>query len=320
MMTVIPRTKSRIGQAARRLVAGAVLSVFCGCAQSPTEAPEFLFGRTGMGVLEFNYPRAATVAPNGLLYVVDKAGRIQAFTQAGEFAYLWRTPEIERGKPTGLGSGPDSRVYAADTHYSRVLVFEPDGTLVRMFGEFGEAPGQFHLPTDVAVNARGEIYVSEYGGNDRVSKFTPDWQFILSFGAAGSGPGAMVRPQAIHVARDQTLWIADSCNHRICHFDADGNFLSAFGALGEAVGALNFPYNVERLDDGTLLVCEYGNNRIQRFTETGESLGIWGRAGRGRGELAYPWALAIGRQDRVFVIDSGNNRVQVVDARRVWSR
>ncbi len=305
-----------------------------GCSQPPAEEPEFVFGRTGMGPLEFNYPRAAVIAPGGLLYVVDKAGRIQCFSQKGEFERVWRTPEIDKGKPTGLGCGPDGRIYAADTHYSRVLVYEPDGTLVRMFGEFGDGPGQFRLPTDVAVNAKGEIYVSEYGGNDRVSKFTPDWKFITSFGgsayasstmpdaptgslATQPAEAAMVRPQAILVAPDQTLWIADSCNHRICHFDADGKLLGTFGKLGRESGELNFPYNIDRLSDGTLLVCEYGNNRIQRFSAAGKPLGFWGRTGRHPGELAYPWALAIGQRDRVFVVDSGNNRVQVVDGLRV---
>ena len=68
----------------------AVLGV-CACigCQNATEPgtlpPDLLFGRTGMGPLEFNYPRAVAISPAGPLYVVDKAGRIQAFTQSGEF-------------------------------------------------------------------------------------------------------------------------------------------------------------------------------------------------------------------------------------------
>ena len=276
-----------------------------------------------MGHLEFNYPRAAAIGPNRHIYIVDKAGRIQALTQTGEFVLDWRTPEIDAGKPTGIGIAPDGTVYAADTHYARVLYYSPEGQLQGQFGTFGEGPGQFRLPTDVAVDAAGFIYVSEYGGNDRVSKFTPQHEYLFSFGGHDAGDASMERPQSLLVAPDRTLWIADACNHRICHFDLEGQFLGSFGRPGQKLGELWFPYNVDRLSDGTLVVSEYGNNRVQRFDpRNGESLGVWGAAGRRPGQLAYPWALAVGEEDHVLVIDSGNNRVQVIDgaSRGTWSR
>lgn len=266
-----------------------------------------------MGPLEFNYPRAAAISPNGDLYVVDKGGRIQRFTQGGEYVLDWRMPEIDAGKPTGLGIAGDGRVFAADTHYSRVVIFDADGNQVRTIGQLGNGAGQFQLPTDVAIDADGFVYVSEYGGNDRISKFTPDLEYMSSFGGRDSGESSLERPQSLLIAPDRTLWVADACNHRICHFDLDGKWLGTFGSPGHALGELWFPYSIDMLSDGTLVVCEYGNNRIQRFDASGRSLGIWGVAGRQPGELAYPWALAVGDHDHVFVIDSGNNRVQVID-------
>lgn len=296
-----------------------------GCGSRPPAGqnpPLFSFGRTGMGPGEFNYPRAACVGPDGLLYVVDKAGRMQAFTQSGELVRAWRMPLIDAGKPTGLGIGPEGRVYAADTHYNRVMVFEADGTPAGQFGRFGDGPGQFRLPTDVALDADGYIYVSEYGGNDRISKFSPRREYLFSFGGREAGEGRLNRPQSVWIAADGTLWVADACNHRICRFDRDGRYLGSFGRLGGGPGELRFPYNVVVLPDGTLVVCEYGNNRLQRFDASGRSQGVWGRPGRKPGELAYPWALALGADDRLFVIDSGNNRVQVLAGRSAstWTR
>lgn len=311
-----------IGRAGRSLVLMA-LGALSSCGRAPPPGalpPELLFGRSGLGPGEFNYPRAAVISPLGRLYVVDKAGRIQAFNQTGQFILAWRMPRIEAGKPTGLGVGPDGKVYAADTHYSRVMVFDPDGRLVGQFGQPGDGPGQFRLPTDVAVDAAGYIYVSEYGGNDRVSKFSPGWEYCLSFGGPDAGVARLERPQSLLIAPDGTIWVADACNHRICHFDADGRFLGAFGRAGQGPGELWFPYSVDMLSDGTLVVCEYGNNRVQRFDAAGRSLGIWGNAGREPGQLAYPWALAVGPNDRVFVVDSGNNRIQAIAGRgrRTW--
>ena len=246
------------------------------------------------------------------MYVVDKGGRIQRLSQVGEYLTAWRMPEIAAGKPTGLGIAPDGRVFAADTHYSRVMIFDAEGALLQSVGEYGDEGGQFRLPTDVAIDDDGFIYVAEYGGNDRISKFTADWRYLFSFGTRDSGAAALNRPQSMRLAPDGTLWVADAAHHRVVRFSTEGEFLGAFGRLGSGPGELRFPYCVDVLPDGTLAVCEYGNNRVQRFTADGRSLGTWGAAGRELGRLAYPWALLVGAKGRLLVIDSGNNRAQVI--------
>lgn len=296
------------------LLAAAATVGVGGCDESGGAVPLAVLGRTGVGPAEFNYPRAAALAPDGSLYVVDKAGRIQCITPRGEFVRGWKLAETERGKPTGLGIAPDGRVFAADTHYSRVLIFGPDGRDIGQFGQAGDGPGQFRLPTDVAVDRDGFVYVSEYGGNDRISKFSPRLEYLFSFDGSESGV-RVERPQSLCLDEDATLWVADACNHRVCQFDRDGRLLRWFGRPGAGPGDLRFPYSVDVLSDGTLAVCEYGNNRVQRFSRHGRSLGTWGTSGRQPGQLAYPWALVVGPDDRVFIVDSGNNRIQLIAGR-----
>lgn len=308
--------------AAWLLAAAGSSALGCNAATSAAlPAPLLMFGRTGMGPAEFNYPRATVIAADQSLFVIDKAGRIQALTADGDPLREWRMPEVSAGKPTGLGLGPDGNIYVADTHYARVCVYAPDGRLLRQFGSFGDGPGQFRLPTDVAVHRDGTIFVSEYGGNDRVSRFTPEFEYLGSFGGADAGPARQQRPQCLLLAPGDTLWVADACNHRLCEFDLRGRLIRTIGACGDGPGQFRFPYSIDLLSDGTLVVCEYGNNRVQRVTRDGQSLGAWGRAGRAPGELAYPWALSVGSDDRVYVVDSGNNRVQVIAgaARSTWT-
>lgn len=300
----------------------AALSLLSGCGDDThRDAPGLVhvFGETGMGPGEFSYPRAAVWGTRGL-YIVDKAARIQCYDPEGRFLFDWRMPAWDAGKPTGLGVGPDGRIYAADTHYARVMVFSADGTHVGQFGTHGTGPGQFIMPTDVAANPAGEIFVAEYGGNDRISRFAPDLTFINSFGGPEAGVARLQRPQALLLDADGTLWVADACNHRVCHFAPTGELLGAFGRSGTGLGELRFPYGLDRLSDGTFVVCEYGNNRIQRFDRDGHALGVWGGAGRKPGQLAYPWAATAGPDDRLYVLDSGNNRVQVLAgrARAAW--
>ncbi|MEZ6085978.1 MAG: hypothetical protein R3E58_18980 [Phycisphaerae bacterium] len=42
----------------------------------------------------------------------------------------------------------------------------------------GYGDGEFQLPTDVAIDKQGFIYVSEHNGNDRVTKWSPSYEFV----------------------------------------------------------------------------------------------------------------------------------------------
>jgi len=285
----------------------------CQRATAPGEA-EAVFGTTGFGHGEFSYPRAIAIDRDGTLFVVDKAARIQRLGPHGQFEAHWRTPAFEFGKPVGLSVAPDGRLFVADTHYHRVLIYDRQGTLEGEFGGFGKGPGEFNLLTDVVVAPDGSIYVSEYGGNDRISRFDSDHRFVRAFGSPDEPDPRrrLSRPNCLALDPDGTLWVADACNHRIVHFDPDGKLLGEFGRHGSAPGELAYPYGVDLLADGTLVVAEFGNARVQRFDRTGRSLGAWGSPGREVGQLAYPWSLAVGPDDRIYVVDSGNNRIQVI--------
>jgi DNA-binding beta-propeller fold protein YncE len=273
------------------------------------------FGTPGLGRSQFNYPRAIDVnAANGWIYVIDKAARVQRFDANGEQQLEWRMPEFENGKPTGVSVAPppDGRVFVPDTHYHRIIVYSADGEELDRFGEYGEGPGQFIYPTDIAFGPEDRLYISEYGGNDRVQVLDAQGKFLFEFGGFGEESGRYNRPQSLAFNADRSeLFIADACNHRIVVTDPNGTVLRMFGSPGREAGQLAYPYGLAILGDGTVMVSEFGNNRVQQFDAYGRSLGVWGRVGRREGEVQYPWGVA-GLENEIFVLDSGNNRVQVM--------
>jgi len=294
------------------------LAVFgaCGCDRSSGASgpPAVIraFGRTGAGEGEFLYPRAIDLAPDGSLLVADKTGRIQRLTDEGGCLSVTQMPLLEAGKPTGISVHRDGRLFVADTHYHRVVIFSPAGMVIDEFGRYGREDGCFIYPTDVAFSEDGRIFVSEYGGNDRISVFTPEGEFVMAFGTPGIGEGQFSRPSALCLdeTRDR-LYIADACNHRIAVYSLAGKLAGYIGSVGLGPGQLRYPYDLVVLADGTLVVCEFGNNRIQLFSPEGRSLAVYGQAGRQLGQLAYPWAVAVDAHRRAYVVDAGNNRVQV---------
>jgi DNA-binding beta-propeller fold protein YncE len=271
-----------------------------------------VFGEVGLGEGAFSYPRAITADDRGSVFVVDKSGRIQRFAPDGQFELMWRMPEGAAGKPVGFSVHPDGRIFVADTHYNRVVVFDRDGRELARFGQEGTGPGEFLLPTDVAFDADGYIYVGEYGGNDRISRWTPDFRFDTVIGDGPIDGKRLNRPSGIDFDDEQTLWIADSCNHRLVRLSRNGDILGVFGEFGEEPGRMRYPFDLCITPDQKVLVCEYQGNRLQWFDKEGRSLRVWGRSGRKPGELFAPWGATYGRNGRVYVVDSLNSRIQII--------
>lgn len=286
-----------------------------GCPEPPLSANGVVavFGGVGQGPGDFGYPRAIAAESNGSVFVVDKTGRVQRFGRDGTFEHLWRMPDIQAGKPVGLTVHPDGRLFVADTHYNRVSIFDREGQWLGAFGRAGFGNGEFQLPIDVAIDAEGYVYVSEYQDNDRITKWSPDLKFVAAFGEEPIAGKRLSRPSGIDIDGDQTLWVADSCNHRIVRFSLDGTVLSVFGEFGSGPGQMRYPFDLSVAPDGSIMVCEYEGNRLQWFDKAGRSLRVWGHAGRKIGELFAPWGATYGPGERVYIVDSLSHRVQVLE-------
>ena len=363
------------------MLAGSGLLSGCTQASKPGEPlqVEAVIGETGSYPGQFSYPRAIDTDGRSL-WVIDKLARVQRFDpRTGEPLVWFRMPEFKLGKPTGItiasATYPDKSIhdaiYIADTHYHRVMVYalpefeagahqdkasnpaqrvqtdtprEITPTLIGQFGSFGDGPGQFLYPTDIAVqmnqdrSAIEHIFVSEYGGNDRINVFGPDYDFEFAFGSLGTGEDALAiefsRPQSLAIdPNTNELIVSDSCHHRLGRFTLDGTLLGWIGSPDPAprpdspgrtdsTSPVHFayPYGLVMLADSSLLVTEFGASEVQRIDlTTGTSLGRYGAPGRGEGQLSTPWAsVVIGQM--TYVLDSGNNRILAAHLPGIRSR
>ena len=129
---------------------------------------------------------------NGLVYVCDRRGhRIQVFDKMGAFQ---KNIPVEFAPMTKLPAGPEhvsgtlgSAVWIAfsrDAAQKYMYVINQDnekidildhasGLLLSSFGRVGRQPGEFTYAHFLAVDSKGNIYVTEVGTGKRIQKFKP---------------------------------------------------------------------------------------------------------------------------------------------------
>lgn len=182
-------------------------------------------------------------------------------------------------------------------------------TFLQAWGSAGSAPGQFLGPGGTAVDADGNVYVTD-SGNHRVQKFSRSGALILTWGSFGTGDGQFNGPWGIAVDRSGNVYVGDLNNHRIEKFTSQGVFLTKWGAFGSGNGQFNGPYGVATDADGNVYVSDNANSRVQKFSSSGSYLAQWGSVGSGDGQLSSPYGVATDPAGNVYVADYNNNRIQ----------
>jgi len=238
----------------------------------------FIFPKDGQIQLIKNGEHARLPMMNGLavddddrLFVTDvKLHHVLVFSAKHE-------PEAVFGgdvlvSPAGIALDTTNRfVYVVDTQQDQVLVFDADKyTLLRRIGTAGKRhtltdPGNFSLPTNVAVDKEGNVYVTDTL-NNRVEIFDADGQFISAFGKEGDGPGRFARPKGIAIDGDGHIWVADEVQSRVQVFNQQGQLLMYLGERGWYPGQFQGLYGLAFDKAGNrIITSEQLPGRVQVF-------------------------------------------------------
>jgi len=138
------------------------------------------FGEGGMAAGYFDEPVGVAVSAEGLVYVADTWNqRVQVIMPSGEGQYLplrqWEIygwfGQLVDNKPY-LAVNSLGHVFVTDPESYRILEFDAEGKFVRYWGDYGADQNGLNLPTGIAVDPAGGIWVAD-AGNNRVVHFTP---------------------------------------------------------------------------------------------------------------------------------------------------
>lgn len=281
---------------------------------------DLIYGSNGYSNGQFQKPRAIAIDQNQEIYIVDLTGRIQVFNTDGKYQRHWNTPATANGRPTGLAVGRDGVIWVADTHYFQALAYTPTGELLQdrsVFGVAGIEAGEFGMLTEVAEDAAGRLYISEYGENDRIQVFSPQGEYLYQIGSHGTDEAQFMRPQATAFDDQGQLWVADSGNGRLQVFkvgDDSAELVKIVGEKGHDAGQMRFPYDLFFDEDQNVFVCEFGNHRVQKLAPDGTPLWLWSSPQAGPASLYQPWGCVIDAKKRLHILDSYHHRVYRVQS------
>jgi len=255
-------------------------------------------------------PRSLTTGPHDELAVMDTAGRVLIYDANGALLRQWKMLDVQFGKPEGIVWLKDDRIVVCDTHYRRLVWFDQKGNVLKTLGQHGKGRGEFIYPVGICLDAAENLYVCEYGGNDRVQVFTRDGDWLREFGSPGTGEAQFQRPSGL-VWHEGKVFVADAINNRVLVFGDAGKFLGLLGAGADGKNApiFNLPYDITLAPDGSLYVIEYGAGRLTKLSLDGKVLARYGESGTGEAQFATPWGLVADSQGRIFVADTKNRRI-----------
>ncbi len=137
----------------------------------------FEWGTSGSDEGYFSYPIGIAVNKSGHIYVADtNNNRVQVFTSTGQFLFKWGATGDQDGYfqvPHYIAIDCFGGIYVTDCYNNRVQAFTQTGQFLCKWGIYGVGAGEFVNPNGIAINGTNYIFISEYGGYQRIQMFEP---------------------------------------------------------------------------------------------------------------------------------------------------
>jgi sugar lactone lactonase YvrE len=131
------------------------------------------FGGTGVAAGQFAEPVGMALDAAGRLYVADTWNqRIQVFTPDTSGGYTPTTSyEVSGWETTSVNNKPfisvddQGNIFFTDPDGYRVIELSETGTIVRYWGNIGNDNSSFNLPTGIAADGQGGLWVVDSSNN-----------------------------------------------------------------------------------------------------------------------------------------------------------
>ncbi len=269
----------------------------------------------GIGVeASFSSPTGVDMDNNGNMYVADySGGKIRKITPEGNVSTLSGAFSL----PNGIAVDDNDNIFVTEWG-NRIKKISSTGIVSTFAGSgvAGYADGigtsaQFSNPSDVEVDAEGNLYVSEHHGN-RIRKITPAGEVSILAGSidgtTGStdGIGTAARfnnPTGIALDGAGNIYVADFSNNRI-------RKITSSGVVSTFVTGVTSPRKLEFDAFGNLLVSLQNTGNIIRITPLGNISTF-------ESGFLSPNGLVFNNTGDLFLAEYSKNQIQTISEENI---
>lgn len=262
------------------------------------------------------YPIGISVDPSNNIWI-SEGDAVEKYDQSGNVLVSLVSgtgPLVDAYTfhPWKVTTDAQGNIYATDDWNFEVLKFNAQGDFLMRIG----TPDQYDWNNDVAVDAAGNIYVSDCGNG--VKKFAPNGTLLSQIGTGGTGDGQFTCANSLTLDSVGNLYVEDDDYNnnieRIEKFDADGNFLVKFGSAGSGDGQFGYVDGMHVDAAGNIYITDTTNDRIQKLDSNGNFIMKFGSTGTSAGQFQFPEGIDVDTLGNIYVAEWGNNRLQKFDS------
>ncbi|CAM4348814.1 streptogramin lyase [Paenibacillus endophyticus] len=228
------------------------------------------------GVEQFGYIASIAVdEATGRVYAADESLNQIWLLEEGDSDFeswtAYATTEeasISFNRLSSISVDASGHLYVAEDG-NRILKLSGEGLLLDQWdGDGDEEQASFDTVFiddigDIEPDGEGNLYVTDRG-NNQIVRFNSEWKAVV-VGEEGRRNGQFNSPEAITIANDGSVYVADKYNYRVQKFDSSLGHMDTWGNLGGEAGQFFIPEDIAVDTVGNVFVADQGNNRVQQF-------------------------------------------------------
>lgn len=266
-------------------------------------AADFTVTFSGASTVDLENPHDLKLSPDGkYLFVSDVGNNRVAILDPETLNLVAEFGSDHQSGTHDVDFDSRGRVYVADTHNNRVLIYELKGTQATLVDELSD---RIRGPEGVLVHPNGRVYVAgAWSGN------------VVAYenGQVADELQGLSSPHDLELTGNGDIWLSDAGNNRMLLLSAELDVKQEWRGDPYQFNGVRYQ---DVLPDGTVIAADKNNHVVKIIAADGTLLLVLGsgKPEKGPEKFTTPEGVET-RGDTLWLSDSGNDRVVKYRIRR----
>ena len=165
-------------------------------------------------------------------------------------------------EPTDLAIGIGGEIFVLVGHGRgdpHVLKFDPEGSLLKSWGEAGIGPSEFDTPHSIVIDTEGMVYVADRQ-NRRIQVFDSEGNYVKEWAYKGL-------PCGLYIHSDGTMYMVSGFAGEILQLDENGMAVGANGQPGRGLGEFGEAHYMTMTPNGDIYVADTVRPELHKYVK-----------------------------------------------------